>query len=333
MIAKKQLATLPTPLQELPRLSKALGGPLILIKRDDLTGVGMGGNKVRKLEFLLQDALDQDAKTLITVGAAQSNHCRQTAAVAARLGLDCILVLTEDKAHELDGNVLLDHLYGAEIIWAAEEERNRVFMETAESASREGRKPYLIPVGASNPLGAYAYKAAFDEMQRQIGSREITWLVVASGSAGTQAGLCLGAGLQGWHGRILGISVSSDEHDLKENVAFLANEASGLMEASLRLEPLDILVHDGFRGEGYGLPGDPEWEAMELFARLEGIVLDPVYTARAAAGMISLIREDFFRRGETVLFWHTGGQPALFSDRYTKDYQKFTERRLAAMRG
>lgn len=326
MIPRVSLAKLPTPLEALPRLSEALGGPKILIKRDDLTGLALGGNKARKLEFTLGDAKARGARTLVTLGAQQSNHCRQTAAAAARYGFDCILVLAGEKPAEAQGNLLLDELFGARVVWTGLRSRNEVVAEVFEQALAAERAPYLIPVGASNAIGVLGYRNAFQEMAAQTGRQDITWLVVASGSGGTQAGLVLGAREANWEGRVLGVSVDLDEAELKEHVAFLANETAGLLDSKVRFEPLDILVNADYRGEGYGRAGDAEWEAIRLFARLEGIVLDPVYSGRAAAAMLGLIRSGFMRRGETVLFWHTGGQPALFAEPYRTGLAQVTAR-------
>lgn len=310
------LACLPTPIQPLPRLSTRLGGPRLLVKRDDLTGVAFGGNKTRKLEYLLAEAQANGARTLITVGAAQSNHCRQTAAVAAQLGLDCILVLNGDSGQAATGNLLLDHLFGAQIVWTTRETRQQTLKATFDAAWEAGRRPYLIPLGASNPLGSAAYAAAFDEAAHQLKNVTVDWIVVASSSGGTQAGLALGARRALWKGRILGISIDEPEHDLKEVIAFLASEAGDRLGFDKRLLPEDILVNSDYLGQGYGIIGQPEEEAIRLFAETEGLLLDPVYTGRAAAGMIDLIRSNFFKPGETVLFWHTGGQPALFAESY-----------------
>ena len=316
MIPRVRIATLPTPIEALPRLSAFLGGPRLLVKRDDLTGLALGGNKTRKLEFLLAEAQAGGARTLITVGAAQSNHCRQTAALAARMGLRCILVLSGSPAEFPNGNLLLDNLFGAEIVWTSYAERQATLQRSFDIAWEEGRRPYLIPLGASNSLGALAYTAAFDEFQAQGAAAD--WIVVASSSGGTQAGLALGARLSGWQGHVLGISIDEPEADLKETVAYLASEAAGRIGPALRVRPEEIRVDAGYLGQGYGVMGEVEIEAIRLFARYEGLLLDPVYTARAAAGLIGLIRAGFFTSSETVLFWHTGGTPALFAEPYVQ---------------
>ncbi len=316
-----RFAHLPTPIEPLPRLSAALGGVRLLVKRDDQTGLAFGGNKTRKLEFVLAEALANGARTLVTVGAAQSNHCRQTAALAARYGLGCILVLSGEPPVERSGNLLLDGLFGAEVAWCRPEERGAALKAAFDRAWEEGRRPYLIPLGASNATGAAAYVAAFDEMLEQMGSHLPDWIVLASSSGGTQAGLALGAALRKFNGRVLGISVDHAAHDLQETVAHLARETAGRMDLPVALRPEDVLVNDEYLGGGYGVFGEAEREAVQLFARTEGLLLDPVYTARAAAGLLGLARAGLFQAGESVLFWHTGGTPALFAEAYQRDLQ------------
>lgn len=320
MIPRLRLAVLPTPIQPLPRLSAALGGPRILVKRDDLTGPAFGGNKTRKLEVVLAEAQANGARTLITVGAAQSNHCRQTAAVAAQMGLECILVLSGQPPKHADGNLLLDELMGAQIVWTTMEQRAAVLKQTFEAAWDAGKRPYLIPLGASNALGSAAYADAFDEMLGQVKPGLIDWVVVASSSGGTQAGLALGAARREFAGRVLGISIDHPAEDLCETVAFLANEAADRLGETVRLRPDQIFVNADYLGGGYGVMGEAEREAIRMTARLEGLLLDPVYTGRATAGMIDLIRKEFFHPNETILFWHTGGTPALFAEVYQNDW-------------
>lgn len=314
MIPRIRFAQLPTPVEQLPHLSAVLGGPQLWVKRDDQTGLAFGGNKTRKLEFVLADAQARGARTLITVGAAQSNHCRQTAALAARYGMHCILVLSGDPSQAASGNLLLDQLFGAEIIWTSRDERKLTLKKTFENAKEIGREPYLIPLGASDPIGTLGYMVAFNEMLSQ--QIPADWIVVASSSGGTQAGLVLGAHLQAWKGKVLGISIDEPAEYLQGMVARLASDASVLAGEPLNINPEDVLVNDDYLGRGYGVMDGPEREAIQLFARQEGLLLDPVYTGRAAAGLIDLIRRSFFKPGDTVLFWHTGGTPALFADTY-----------------
>ena len=313
-LPRLQIAHLPTAVEPLPRLSEALGGPTLLVKRDDQTGLAFGGNKTRKLEYLVADAQQKGARTLITAGAVQSNHCRQTAAAAARLRFNCILVLTGEQPDQATGNLLLDRILGAEIVWAQRENRDQILREVFEEAESAGRKPYLIPYGGSNPVGAVAYAFALQELLGQ--NIQPDYIVFASSSGGTQAGLVAGARLFGFEGRVLGISVDEKAEVLQERVAALANQTAEVLDLVTSFGPENILVDDDYLGRGYGKMDEPEKEAIYLFAQKEGLLLDPVYTARAAAGLISLIRKGFFQADQTVLFWHTGGTPALFADQY-----------------
>lgn len=318
-IPRISIAHLPTPVEVLPRLTASLGGPTILVKRDDLTGLAFGGNKTRKLEYLLAEAQSNGARTIITAGAIQSNHCRQTAAASARLNFDCILVLSGEKPSGATGNLLLDRLFNAEVVWTSLEEREQTLQKTFQNAWAAGRRPYLIPYGGSNSTGATAYVFAMQELLAQ--EYHPDWIVFASSSGGTQAGLAAGARLFGYNGKVLGISVDEPKQELKELVAQLATATTDALREPIIFKPEDILVNDNYLGDGYGIMGPPEIEAIRLFARLEGLLLDPVYTGRAAAGMIDLIRKGYFKRQETVLFWHTGGTPAIFSEKYAQIVQ------------
>lgn len=316
-IPRIRFAHLPTAVEALPRLSAHLGGPRLLVKRDDQTGLAFGGNKTRKLEFLTAEAGEQGARTLISAGAVQSNHCRQTAAAAARLGFDCILVLSGDMPESPSANLLLDTLFGAQIVSVADrKDRDRILQETFEAAAAEGRRPYLVPYGGSSPTGALGYAFAMQEFMGQ--GVEADHIVFGTSSGGTHAGLVLGQRLFGYKGRVLGVSIDESEAWLKEHVSRLATETSGKLEAGLTFGPEDVLASDAYCGAGYGVLTDAEREAVEMFAKYEGLLLDPVYTGRAAAGLIDLIRQGAFRKDETVLFWHTGGQPALFADAYSQ---------------
>ena len=308
------LAHLPTPIEPLPRLTKLLEGPQLFIKRDDLTGLGLGGNKTRKLEYLAADALAQGCRTLITTGAVQSNHCRQVAAAAARLGLGCILVLAGEDAGSRQGNLLLDELSGAKLIFVPREERDQRLQQAFAQADEDGMQPYLIPYGGSNPVGVQGYIQAMQELRDQ--NLQPDWIVLASSSGGTQAGLVLGAKQTGFQGRILGISVDKSADELMQTIMALANQTAAWLGIDKKIESEDVLVNDAYCQAGYGILQPVEAEAIRLFARTEGILLDPVYTGRAAAGLIDLIRKGFFSPNETVLFWHTGGIPALFAEPY-----------------
>jgi D-cysteine desulfhydrase len=316
MVDRLHFAHLPTPIEELPRLTEFLGGPRLLVKRDDQTGLAFGGNKTRKLEFLVAEAQAQGAKMLISAGAIQSNHCRQTAAAAARFGFECTLVLTGDMPAKLSANLLLDRMFGVEIVHVSDRaDRDRVLNETFENATEAGKKPYLVPYGGSSPVGALGYAYAIDELVKQNVNAD--WIVFGTSSGGTHAGLTLGKRVFGYGGKVLGISIDESETWLKSNVSNLASAASELIGERIEFTPDDVVATAAYCQAGYGVLTDAEREAVKLFARYEGLLLDPVYTGRAAAGLIDLIRKGFFGKGETVLFWHTGGQPALFADKYS----------------
>lgn len=316
MNPRLRLGTLPTPVEPLPRLSARLGCQLF-VKRDDMTGIAFGGNKVRKLEFVLADAVAHGAKTIITVGAVQSNHCRITAALSAKLGLHCILVLSGSPPGKPNGNLLLDYLIGTEIVWSTREQRDEMLKQTFDEAWAAGKRPFLIPLGASTPVGTLGYLEGFREFIQQ--GVEVDWIVVASSSAGTQAGLVLGAIQAGWNGRILGISIDHKASVLQDMVAELAMETADRVRQKVRISREMVHVNADYLGDGYGFMGQSEKDAIQLFAREEGLFLDPVYTGRAAAGMLDLAANGFFKPHERILFWHTGGTPALFADSYAGD--------------
>jgi len=314
-ISRLNFAHLPTPIEELPRLSDHLAGPRIRIKRDDQTGLAFGGNKTRKLEFLVAEAREQGAKTLISGGALQSNHCRQTAAAAARFGFDCILVLNGEMPEHASANLLLDQLFGAEIVTVADRAyRDQTLQETFDKAIAAGREPYLVPYGGSSPTGALGYAFAVEEFMKQ--NVHADWMVFGTSSGGTHAGLVLGQRVFGFKGKVLGISIDESEEWLKTHVSKLASDASEKLGERIEFDKAEVSANADYCGAGYGVLTDAEREAVNLFAKCEGLLLDPVYTGRAAAGMIDLIRKGFFKKDETVLFWHTGGQPALFADKY-----------------
>jgi D-cysteine desulfhydrase family pyridoxal phosphate-dependent enzyme len=317
MIPRIRFAHLPTPIETLPRLSKVLGGPHLLVKRDDQTGLAFGGNKTRKLEFLVAEAQATGADTLISAGALQSNHCRQTAAAAAKFGFECFLVLVGKPPDRVSANLLLDQLFGAKIIWAEKNFRDAILTDTFEKVLAHGHKPYLVPYGGSNSTGAFGYVFAMEEFVGQAVKSD--WVIFASSSGGTQAGLVLGAHLFNYPGRLLGISVDEPQEVLQEHVATLASDTSERLGPRIEFAPNQVLVNADYAAPGYGTLTKAERESIQLFARYEGLLLDPVYTGRAAAGLIDLIRKGFFKREETVLFWHTGGQPALFAEKYQSE--------------
>lgn len=313
-VPRIRLAELPTPIEELPRLSKALGGPRLLVKRDDLTGLAGGGNKTRKLEFSVGEALARGADTLVTLGAVQSNHARQTAAAAARCGLRCVLVLGgAAPGGAARGNLLLDRLLGAEVVFTGSRTREEVAGEVIAAERAAGRRPFLIPVGASDEIGAVGFVAAAEELAAQLEVQRLTVdrIVVASSSYGTQAGLCLGARALGLSAQIAGIAIDSTRAEVQAGVADLAGRTARRLLLDVPVDPEDVVAFDGYLGGGYAVLGDPEREAIRLAARQEGLLLDPVYTGRAMAGLVDLVRRGTFGAGETLLFWHTGGTPAL----------------------
>jgi D-cysteine desulfhydrase family pyridoxal phosphate-dependent enzyme len=325
-LPRLRFAHLPTPIEPLPRLSVLLRGPRLWVKRDDQTGLAFGGNKTRKLEFLVAEAQAHGARTLITAGAMQSNHCRQTAAAAAHFGFDCILVLSGPKPETISGNLLLDYLLGAEIVRVERENRAEALQKTFEQAWEEGKRPYKIPVGGSNPTGAAGFVYAIQEMISQFPAEELPdWIVMPSSSGGTQAGMVVGAKLFNYPGKIIGISNDETASYLSTFVAKLANETLEILGEDSSLKPEDVLVNDAFLGKGYGVMEKSDEQAIRLFASQEGLLLDPVYTSRAAAGLIALIREGFFKPDEKVLFWHTGGATALFAEEFFSQFTKAEE--------
>jgi len=309
-----------TPIEAIPRFSEALGGPDIYIKRDDLLGLTAGGNKTRKLEFLVADALAQGADTLITCGAVQSNHCRLTLAAAVKEGLKCRFVLEERVPGSFDpkasGNIFLYHLLGIEKIQVVEAGSDLMadMALEAQELSSEGRKGYLIPVGGSNPVGAVGYVACAQEIQEQTFEMglHLDGIVCASGSAGTQAGLV--AGICGCNMNIplVGINVSRTREAQEEIVYRLASETADHVGIHGEVPRHVVTCLGDYVGPGYSLPTPEMAEAVTLLARTEGILLDPVYTGKAMAGLIDLVRKGHFGREEKILFLHTGGSPALY---------------------
>jgi len=314
-ISRLKFAHLPTHIEELPRLSEKLGGPRILVKRDDQTGLAFGGNKSRKLEFLVAEARENGARMLISGGALQSNHCRQTAAAAARFGFECTLVLNGEMPEHPSANLLLDQLFGAEIVTIKDRAyRDQVLRDTYDKAVDAGKRPYLVTYGGSSATGALGYAFAMQEFMEQNVNAD--WIVFGTSSGGTHAGLVLGQRLFGYKGKVLGISIDEPEEWLKTRVSALASDASEKLGERIDFAREDVLANEEYCKAGYGVLTDAEREAVRLFAKMEGLLLDPVYTGRAAAGMIDLIHKGFFKKDETVLFWHTGGQPALFAEKY-----------------
>ena len=327
-IPRYPLAFLPTPLHPLTRLSAWLADQAtpaeLWIKRDDQTGLALGGNKTRKLEFLLADALEHGCDTLITTGAVQSNHCRQTAAAAVRAGLACHLVLGGQPPEAPNGNLLLDMLLGATPYWTVRENRINRLRELEAELKAAGKRPYFITYGGSDPVGATGYALAMEEMLDQAHAAGVQFdaVVIASSSSGTQAGLVAGAWALGSSVPVLGISIDEPQEKLQGMVAALASDTSLRTGPGHTFAPADILVDANYLGGGYGVVGDLEREAVRVMAQTEGILLDPVYTGRAFGGLLDILRKSPERLGSDdrpprVLFWHTGGAPALFA--YAKE--------------
>jgi len=311
----------PTPLEPLPHLTKALGGPQIWIKRDDLTGLASGGNKTRKLEFLVADALAKGCDTLVTVGAPQSNHCRLTLAAAAKEGLKCRLVIEERVAGTYDpkasGNNFLFDLLGVESITPVKAGANlaEAMQSVAETlAGSGGRKAYIIPGGGSNALGALGYVACAEELMGQSFAMGVPFdhAVCASGSAGTHAGLLVGLLGSSAHLPVIGVNVRRSQTEQQANVHALAQATAELLQLPA-IPKHAVLALDEWVGPGYSIPTDAMVEAVRMLAALEGVLLDPVYTGKAMAGLIALVRRGHFSKTENVVFLHTGGSPALYA--------------------
>ena len=315
-----RLGHMPTPLEPMPNITKLLGGPKLYIKRDDCTGLSSGGNKTRKLEFLMADALKKGADTIITQGAIQSNHARQTAAACAKLGLKCQILLENRTGSQSpdycgSGNVLLDHLHGAPTrTFPGGTDMNAAMEVVAEEVRAKGGKPYIIVGGGSNAIGALGYVNCAIELVAQANDMglQIDHLVHATGSAGTQAGLV--AGLEGLrsHIPVLGIGVRAARPLQEENVYKLACATADHMGMSGAVARERVVANTDYVGPGYGKPTEGMIEAINMLARTEGILLDPVYSGKGMAGLIDLIRKGHFKESENVVFLHTGGSVGLF---------------------
>jgi L-cysteate sulfo-lyase len=324
-----RLAHLPTPLEHLPRLSEALGGPEIWIKRDDCTGLSTGGNKTRKLEFLMAEAQAQGADMVMTQGATQSNHARQTAAAAAKLGMDCHILL-EDRTgfnhpnYRHNGNVLLDHLHGATMEHHAPgPDMNAEMENVAEKFRTDGRNVYTIPGGGSNPTGALGYvNCAFEMMAQFIDmGLNVDHIIHATGSAGTQAGLVTGLKAMNAGIPLLGIGVRAPKAKQEENVYNLAVKTAAQLGCPDVVDRADVVANTDYVGDGYGIPAPSTIEAIQIFARTEAILLDPVYSGKGAAGLIDLIRKGHFTKGQKIVFLHTGGAIGLTGYTHAFDFE------------
>ncbi|MBN8208925.1 D-cysteine desulfhydrase [Bacillus sp. NTK071] len=317
----------PTPIERLNNLSDYLGGPEVFMKRDDLLGLTGGGNKTRKLEFLVADALKNNADTLITCGAVQSNHCRLTLSAAKKEKLDCRLVLEErvsDSYHpKANGNNFLFNLLGVGGVTVVPGGTNMAeeMEKVAEQVLAEGKTPYIIPGGGSNEIGATGYVACAQEILMQLfeESLDIDYIVTTSGSAGTHAGLLVGMEGNNNPIPIVGISVNKEKNLQEENVYKLVNKTTEYLNVSNKIDRESVNVFDDYVGPGYSLPTESMNEAITLLAQEEGILLDPVYTGKTMAGFIDLTRQGYFKKGDKVLFIHTGGSPALYD--YTSLFQ------------
>lgn len=325
-------AHLATPLEPMDRLSKHLGGPRLWIKRDDCTGLAGGGNKTRKLEFLMGDAIEKGADTIITQGATQSNHARQTAAIAAKMGMACEILLedrtgSKDVDYNYNGNVLLDQLFGATLSkYPADSDMNKAMEVVADKLRKAGKKPYIIPGGGSNPIGALGYVNAALELLTQANDigLKIDRVVHATGSAGTQAGLVTGLVASNSLIPVLGIGVRAPKETQEANVFRLAEQTADYLNIPGVVKREHVVANTDYVGAGYGIPTESGIEAIELFAQYESILLDPVYSAKGAAGFIDLIRKGHFKDDDNIVFLHTGGSQALFGYRQAFDFEDYT---------
>jgi D-cysteine desulfhydrase family pyridoxal phosphate-dependent enzyme len=326
-LPRYSLAQLPTPITDATRLRAALGGeakcPRILIKRDDLTALGLGGNKARKLEYLIADALAKGAHTVITTGAVQSNHARMTAAAARIAGLRCVLVLTSRyDVPPVEGNLLLDYMFGAEMRFVPSEDPmlavgrdEEVVAEVVREERAVGRTAYVIPVGGSSPIGAVGYVTGTQELVDQLRAMGVapTRLYFGSGSRGTQAGLTLGAKLSQAPYELWGVAVSAGEPEKIVRAMNAANDAAALLDVDTRVGREDLFTDQGYIGDGYGIPTPLGLESIDLLAKTEAILLDPVYTSKGFSALLAHVRAGEIPPADTVVFLHTGGTPALFT--------------------
>lgn len=308
-----RLANLPTPLEEMPRLSKVLGGPKIWIKRDDLTGLAFGGNKVRKLEFEMADAVKQGADVIVAGGVIQSNHALATTVAARRLGMKIVLLLRGEDPQEYTGNLLLDHILGAEIrfIQAEWHKSVEVTRNVVEELKGKGYNPYVAPF--SSPLGSVGYVNAVLELQEQAKrmNLKVNCLVHAAGSGGTQAGLIVGSKALEIGIDVIGIATESDGDWLLNTTTQIADECARLLDLDLTVTKDDVKILYDYVGEGYGILDEKSKETIKLVARTEGIILDPVYTSKAMTGLMDLLKKGHFKNYGNIVFLHTGGIPAI----------------------
>ena len=331
---KQDLIHLPTPFKKLENLSEEMGGPNIYIKRDDMTGLAFGGNKSRKLEFIMQDVMDKNADVIITWAGLQSNWCLQTAAAARKFGITPILILFNvyDLPEEFDGNLLLDLILSADIKIKEMGKGNILHMEdvdeiledTAKEVIRGGQTPYIAPIGGSaaggsmgDPLGAISYVNAYVEMVEQAEEMDmdVDYVLHASGSGGTQAGLAVGAKALSDKAKILGVSVADEKNTYTDYVLDIASDTQTALDLDLEIEKKNIIVFDEYLGEGYGEMNKEVAEAIQLMSMKEGIFLDPVYTGKALVALMDLVKKGYFEKEDNVVFFHTGGTAALFPNK------------------
>jgi D-cysteine desulfhydrase family pyridoxal phosphate-dependent enzyme len=320
-LPRVKLAILPTPLKPLKNLSDELDGPQIFIKRDDMTGLALGGNKTRILEFVLGDALSSKADIIVTGANPQSNFVRQTTAATRKLELDLVLVISDERPQEINGNLLLTTLMGPEIrfVGGHEDDLGLKMEQVAQELRESGRNPYVIHKFGSIPVGCVAYVDAFMELERQIQQKnlEINKVVVSS-AAGTYGGLCLGAMAANSDIEVTGIAISERTANWKKRLSKLINDTVIHLGLDIQFELDDINVFTDYYGGGYAVPTEGMVEAIKLVAQTEGVLLDPIYTGKGMAGLIDLVRKGVFTKEDNVVFWHTGGTPSLFPPQFRK---------------
>ncbi len=330
----EHLISRPTAFASLPHLSERMGGPELFIKRDDLTGLAFGGNKSRKLEYIIPDMLAKKTNTVVTWASVQSNWCLQVAAAARKFGIKPVLLLfkTHELPEEPDGNLLLDHILGAEVRMLnaepgkiiQEEEIREIMGQLVEEIMEWGFQPYVVPIGGSSPgwsmekpLGSLAYVDAFLELSEQMKDHSLVpdYIVHAAGSGGTQAGITLAAKILYPEAEVIGMSVSEKPEGYEDEIWRIIQATLEALELEIDISPEDVHINDDYIGEGYGILNQPVTDAIRITAESEGIFLDPAYTGKAMAGLLDLAKKDYFKDGEKVIFWHTGGTPALFPNK------------------
>jgi D-cysteine desulfhydrase family pyridoxal phosphate-dependent enzyme len=313
---KLKLAFLPTPFHKLNNLSERYKGYNLYIKRDDQTGLASGGNKTRKVEYLLHDAIQKGCDAVITGGAQQSNHCRQTAAGCAQAGIECHLLLGGDEPEVYDGNLYLSKVSGATIHFTGENRKGEDIERVKNELIKEGKKPYVIPYGGSNMIGALGFVNAIIELKQQLDETgvNIDYIFFASSSGGTQAGMYLGKLISGLKSKFMPIFIDKEEseHDLRNLIYDIIQEGRGILNVEKDIEKHQLNIIRGYDDAGYGVVTNNERYAIKTMGRLEGIILDPVYTGRAFYGMLDHLEKKLIPEGSNVMYWHTGGLPANF---------------------